>query len=311
MNIWINCFIISDFIEKIYYNFLHSYTRQVIDEVFFLIIKLLPYLFIGSLISTAIKQYISAEKLKKWISGKNYFYAVVVATLLGIVSPVGSYVVIPLSAALVAAGLPLSPVVAFMVSSPLINPGLFILTFGALGPEMAIARCLSAFIIGVSAGLITQFALSHKYIGIKPQQVIDSTTILVKRTFLEEAFRYTKYISKHFFIGILLAALTKVLLPVEWVVDFVGQDHFLSIISATIAGVPLYSCGGAAIPVMQQLSEMGVDKGAILAFFISGPATKIPNVVLLFAMYKKGIVYLYLTLSILGAILLGFLFHFV
>jgi uncharacterized protein len=300
----------NDFLEKLYYNFLHSYTKQVIDEVIFLILELLPYLLIGILISTLIKQYLSAEKLKNILSGKNIYIAILIASLLGIVSPLGAYVVIPLSAALIAAGLPVSPIVAFMVSSPLINPGLFILTWGALGLEMAIARVISALFIGIAAGVITQIAINHRFVGIKPQKVIDSNDIIKKRTFWDEAFRYTKYISKHFMIGILIAALTKVLIPVEWIINFVGQNHVVSVFTATAAGIPLYSCGGAAIPVMQQLADMGVDKGAILAFFISGPATKISNVVLLISLYKKGSVYLYFTLSILGAILFGLIYHF-
>jgi uncharacterized membrane protein YraQ (UPF0718 family) len=299
------------FWNKIFYNFQHSYTKRVIDEVIFLIIELLPYLIVGILVSTLIKQYLSTEKLKRILSGKNIYIAIVLSTLLGLISPLGAYVTIPLSAAMVSAGLPLAPVVAFMVSSPLINPGLFILTWGALGPEIAIARVLSAFLIGISAGIITQVALNHKLIGIKPQKETDNKEIIKKRTFWDEAYRYTKYISKHFLIGILLAAITKVLLPVEWMVNILGQNHIVSVLTATAAGIPLYSCGGAAIPVMQQLVDYGVDKGAILAFFISGPATKISNVVLLISLYKKGTVYIYFALSILGAILFGWLYHFI
>jgi uncharacterized membrane protein YraQ (UPF0718 family) len=303
-------FIVGSFWQNLYDHYLHSYTKKVIDEIIFLIIQLLPYLIIGIIISTVIKQYASAENLKKIISGKNTIISILVASLLGIVSPLGSYVVIPLSAALVTAGLPLSPMVAFMVSSPLINPGLFLLTLGAFGPEMAIMRCVSAFLLGISAGFITQFAISQKYLGVRLQPNINISNLIKKRTFFNEALQYTKYISKHFFIGILIAALTKALIPVTWISNFVGQGSFLSIISATIAGVPLYSCGGAAIPVMQQLSDMGVDKGAILAFFISGPATKVANVVLLTSIYKKGITYVYFAVSIIGAILLGMLYHF-
>jgi uncharacterized membrane protein YraQ (UPF0718 family) len=197
-----------------------------------------------------------------------------------------------------------------MVSSPLINPGLFILTWGALGPEMAIMRCVSAFILGIGAGFITQYALSQKYFGVRPQPEIDTSKIIKKRTFLNEAIQYTKYISKHFFIGILIAALTKALIPITWISNFMGENHFVSILAATIAGVPLYSCGGTAIPVMQQLTNMGVDKGAILAFFISGPATKIANVILLTSVYKKGVTYVYFFVSIIGAFVLGLLYHF-
>jgi uncharacterized protein len=310
MNISILYLLSNDFLNKLYYNFLHSYTKRVIEEIIDLVIQLLPYLVLGILISTLIKQYISSERLKRILLGKNVYWAILLAALLGIISPLGTYVIIPLSAALIAVGLPIAPIITFMITSPLINPGIFILTWGALGPEMAIARVISSFIIGISAGFITQIAINHELMGIKPQKVLNSEELIKKRKFWDEAFRYTKYISKHFFIGILIAALTKVLIPVDWIINIIGQNHIISVFTATAAGIPLYSCGGAAIPVMQQLADMGIDKGAILAFFISGPATKVSNIVLLLTLYKKGTVYLYFTLSIGGAILLGLAYHF-
>jgi len=296
--------------NDLYYRFLQSHTHRVLEQVYVLILQLLPYLVVSILLSTVIKQYTSAETLKKYLSGKNIYFSIVVAALLGIVSPLGSYVVIPLSAALVMGGLPLAPVVAFMVSSPLINPGLFMLTLGALGPEMAVMRVVSAFILGVSAGLITFYSIKKDKPVVKNKPGGDASKLIKKRTFLNEALAYSKYISKYFFIGIFIAALTKVFIPVSWLSSVLGSNHVISIFAATLAGVPFYTCGGAELPVIQQLADLGADKGAILAYFISGPATKVATVVMLVSVYKKEIVYLYFSVSMVGAILMGFLYHY-
>lgn len=296
--------------DDLYYRFLQSHTWKVLGAVFILILQLLPYLIISIILSTVIKQYTSAENLKRFISGKNIFLSIVLAALLGIVSPLGSYIVIPLSAALVLAGLPLAPVMAFMVSSPLINPGLFVLTLGTLGAEMAIMRCISAFVLGVSAGLITYYTMKNDPLAVKNQPAGDATKLIKKRTFFNEAWQYTKYISKYFFIGIFFAALTKVFIPVSWLSSILGSNHVVSIFAATLAGVPFYTCGGAELPVIQQLADFGADKGAILAYFISGPATKVATVVLLVSVYRKKIVYLYFSVSIIGAILMGLIYHY-
>ena len=296
--------------NDLYYRFLQSHTHRVLEQVYVLILQLLPYLVVSILLSTVIKQYTSAETLKKYLSGKNIYFSIVVAALLGIVSPLGSYVVIPLSAALVMGGLPLAPVVAFMVSSPLINPGLFMLTLGALGPEMAVMRVVSAFILGVSAGLITYYSINKYKLVVKNKPGGDASKLIKKRTFLNEALAYSKYISKYFFIGIFIAALTKVFIPVSWLSSVLGSNHVISIFAATLAGVPFYTCGGAELPVIQQLADLGADKGAILAYFISGPATKVATVVMLVSVYKKEIVYLYFSVSMVGAILMGFLYHY-
>lgn len=296
--------------NDLYYRFLQSHTWQVMQQVYVLILQLLPYLLLSIVLSTVIKHYTTAENLKRYISGKNIHLSIVVAALLGIVSPLGSYIVIPLSAALLLAGLPLAPVVTFMVSSPLINPGLFLLTVGALGMELALMRVISALVLGISAGLITQHLLSPLESAVKTQPIGDATKLIKQRSFGQEALAYTKYISKYFFIGIFIAALTKVFIPVSWLSTMLGSNHVVSILAATLAGVPFYTCGGAELPVIQQLADLGADKGAILAYFISGPATKFATVVLILSVYKKQIVYLYFSVSIIGAILMGFLYHY-
>lgn len=292
------------------YRFLQSHTWRVLEQVYVLILQLLPYLVISIILSTIIKQYTTAETLKKFLSGKNIHLSIVVAALLGIVSPLGSYVVIPLAAALVIAGLPLAPVIAFMVSSPLINPGLFILTMGALGLEMAVMRVICAFVLGISAGFITHYFLRDLASAVKNQPTGDASKLIKKRTFFNEALAYTTYISKYFFIGIFIAALTKVFIPVAWLSTMLGSNHVVSIFAATLAGVPFYTCGGAELPVIQQLADLGADKGAILAYFISGPATKVATVVLLVSVFRKKIVYLYFSVSIIGAILMGLIYHY-
>lgn len=325
--------ILLDYMDwgDLYYRFLNSYTKQVLDEIISLVIQLLPYVIVGTFVTVIIKRNITAETFKKFISGKNIIFSIIIAALLGIVSPLGSYVVIPLSAALVMAGLPLAPVMAFAVSSPLINPNLIILTAGALGTEMAVMRCVSAFVLGVSAGLITQMFIKSQNIGIKGDDETDTklnfsiadgksafnnqinndaSKLIVRRPFWVETWKHTKYISKHFSIGILVAALTKVLIPVALVSDYLGSEHAFSVFLATLAGVPFYTCGGAAIPVVQQLAELGADKGAILAFFISGPGTKIANIAVMVSVFKKGVVYIYFLVSLIGALVMGLIYHY-
>ena len=296
--------------NDLYYRFLQSHTFRVLEQAWALLLQLLPYLLVSILLSTIIKQYTTADNLKRYISGKNVHLSIVIAALLGIVSPLGSYVVIPLAAALLVAGLPLAPVVTFMISSPLINPGLFLLTVGALGMELAVMRVLSAFVLGVTAGLITHHLLQPMESVVKKLPDGDASKLIKKRTFLNEALAYTKYISKYFFIGIFIAALTKVFIPVAWLSTMLGSNHVISIFAATLAGVPFYTCGGAELPVIQQLADLGADKGAILAYFISGPATKVATVVLILSVFKKQIVYLYFSVSIIGAILMGLLYHY-
>ena len=69
---------------------------------------------------------------------------IVFAALLGGLAPFCSCEVIPFIAALLAAGTPLSAVMAFWLSSPLMDPAMFSITAGQLGFDFAIAKTLSA-----------------------------------------------------------------------------------------------------------------------------------------------------------------------
>ncbi|MCB1809670.1 MAG: permease, partial [Candidatus Competibacteraceae bacterium] len=74
------------------------------------------------------------------------------AAVMGALSPFCSCGVIPLIAALLAMGVPLAPVMAFWLASPLMDPSMFVLTIGTLGTEFALAKTLAAFSIGLFGG---------------------------------------------------------------------------------------------------------------------------------------------------------------
>lgn len=77
---------------------------------------------------------------------------IVMASALGGLSPFCSCEVIPFIAALLAVGAPLSAVMAFWLSSPLMDPAMFLITSGTLGLDFAVAKTLSAIGLGMLAG---------------------------------------------------------------------------------------------------------------------------------------------------------------
>ena len=86
---------------------------------------------------------------------------ILMASLLGAISPLGSYAVIPIFSAMIAAGMPKAIVMTFLVTSPLIDPLMFILTWTVINPSMAFARLASAIILGLICG-VTVDSLQRK-----------------------------------------------------------------------------------------------------------------------------------------------------
>jgi len=310
-------------LSSAYYDLLNrfsgSYTRKILMEAWDLLGQLWPYLVFGIILSTLVKTLISKQRMADFFSKRNHMATILLASMIGVVSPIGSYIIIPMSAALLGIGVPLPVLMALMVSSPLISPNLFVLTAGAMGMEMAILRVMAAFFLGSIAGYATLWLERIQFLNpgsvLKENQsfsIENFTDTGRERTiggFLHELYKMARYVSKFFFLAIVLAAGIKIAVNPSIIVRLFDSDNILSVILSTGAGVPFYVCGGAAIPVVQQLADLGMSKGAVLAYFISGPITKISNLVIIHAAFKRIILIEYLVIGMLGAAILGFLYN--
>jgi len=311
----------ADYLKPLFYNFLNhyegSYTKKVLEEALILLGDLWPYLVLGIIATSLVKLYISKNKITEFFQNRKNL-SIILAALIGVLSPLGSYVIIPLSSALFLMGTPLPVLMSLLMSSPLINPVLFMLTARAFGYEMAVLRLLSAFLLGIAAGYFTSWLIKIKYIhadvalnknnynNIAPNKQSNNKP-LVNRLGIE-IYKMTIYISKYFFLGIFLAAAIKILVPPNLMIRLFRGNNFLSVLFSTGAGIPFYVCGGAAIPVVQQLADLGMNKGAVLAFFISGPVTRISNLVLVKSAFNSRVFLFYLSVSIFGAFLFGLIY---
>lgn len=310
-------------IRSFFYEFLNhfdaSYTKKILVEAIQLLGQLWPYLVMGIVVSTVVKVFVSKDQMARFFSNRRSGVTILLAAFIGALSPVGSYVIIPMSAALLGVGVPLPALMALMVSSPLINPNLFVLTAGAMGLEIAVLRVVAAISLGSLAGYLTLWLIKTKRLDpsniIKGDQLFSmdhlpgSSTERSLTGFMKELYGMTRYISKYFFLAIVFAAAIKIAVNPEVIVKIFDSDNILSVIISTGAGVPFYVCGGAAIPVVQQLAALGMSKGAVLAYFISGPVTKISNLVILQAAFKRTILIQYLAIGIGGALIFGILYN--
>jgi uncharacterized membrane protein YraQ (UPF0718 family) len=200
-------------------------------------------------------------------------------------------------------GLPLSAVLSFIIASPLINPGVFFLTITQLGGEIAFARVITTFIISAGGGFVSAY-LFKNYTLPEFDIKINNTV----RPFWYEFWRSSLFIGKYFVISILISAAVKALLSPQFITQILGQHVQRSLLIAIALGVPFYSCGGAAIPFVQVLSDMGMNKGAVLAFFIAGPATKLETMYVFNSVLGLKILIFYLAVTLVGAYLSGVLF---
>ena len=73
--------------------------------------------------------------------------AVVTASLIGAVTPVCGLGMLPLIATLLRRGLPLAPIMAFWISSPVTDPSMLVITASIISVPFAVAKTVSAFAV--------------------------------------------------------------------------------------------------------------------------------------------------------------------
>ncbi|MGO4915929.1 permease [Pseudogemmobacter sp. W21_MBD1_M6] len=246
----------------------------------------------------------------------------------GGVSPFCSCGVIPLIAALLAMGVPLSAVMAFWLASPIMDPSMFVLTMGVLDLEFAVAKTIAAIGLGVFGGLVVQ-ALSRGGALANPLRDgignggcggarVRAPKPVVWRfwqererraTFGKMALSTTLFLAKWLTLAFILESLMLAWIPAETVTAALGGEGIMPIVTATLVGVPAYLNGYAALPLVGGLIEQGMAPGAGMAFLVAGGVTSVPAAMAVWALAKPQVFALYIGLSLTGAFAAGLLFQ--
>ena len=253
---------------------------------------------------------------------------IAMGALAGALSPFCSCGVIPLIAALLAIGVPLAPVMAFWLASPLMDPSMFMLTAGVLGLEFAMAKTVAAIVLGAAGGWVVHLAMGAGAFadplrpGIgdggcgggrvrAPRPVLWrfwSDPARVQR-FRTDATSIALFLAKWLTLAFLLESLMLAFVPAEVVTAVLGGQGLAPIATATLVGVPAYLNGYAALPLIGGLIGQGMAPGAGMAFLIAGGVTSIPAAIAVWALVRPPVFALYLALSLFGAFAAGGLYQ--
>ena len=249
------------------------------------------------------------------------------AALVGALSPFCSCGVIPLIAALLAMGVPLAPVMAFWLASPLMDPSMFVLTTGTLGTEFAIAKTTAAVGVGLLGGLVTwaltaRGAFAH---AVRPGigdggcggSTVRSPKEVTWRFWREEGRRRVLatdarknllFLGKWLTLAFFLESLMVAYLPGDAVARVVGGEGVWPVLVATVVGVPAYLNGYAALPLVGQLVQQGMTPGAGMAFLVAGGVTSVPAAIAVWALVRWPVFLAYVAFALSGAAAAGLLF---
>lgn len=249
---------------------------------------------------------------------------IVMAALLGGLSPFCSCQVIPFVAAMLALGVPLSAVMAFWLASPIMDPGMFIVTAGTLGVPFAVGKTLAAVALGIFGGTVTMLMRRSPVFADplreKPQV---GGCCGVKKPYegkpvwkfwtegdRRESFRASVmdnavFLLKWLTLAYLLESVMLTYVPSEWVAGVLGGEGAMPILLGAFVGMPAYLNGYAAVPLVDALLQQGMAPGAAMSFVIAGGVSCIPAAVAVWALVKPRVFAAYLGLAVAGAVMAG------
>lgn len=289
-------------------------------------LHVLPFLALAILLAAYAKASGADALIARAFSG-HVALMVFFAALIGGLSPFCSCGVIPLIAALLSMGVPLPAVMAFWLSSPLMDPSMFALTAGTLGMDFAIAKTAAAVGVGMFGGYAL-WALSASGAFANPLRPgvgdggCGASSVRSpkpvhwrfwdeeprRQTFARETGRVFAFLGKWLALAFLLESLMLAYIPGEWIAQSLGQGGLFGVSMAALVGIPAYLNGYAALPLISGLVNQGMDPGAAMAFLIAGGVSSCPAAIAVFALVRAPVFIAYIALAFTGAVLSGLLF---
>ena len=305
---------------------------RVDDVVRFAIAALggtLPFIAFAVLAIAYLKATGAENLLAKAFEG-NPARMIVMAALLGGLSPFCSCEVIPFIAALLAVGAPLGAVMAFWLASPLMDPAMFAITSGAITLEFALAKTVAAVALGMFGGfgtlLLARTPVFADPLREKPQVggccgvkapfsatpvwrfwTVPERITIFRHAGMENAVFLLKWLT----LAYVIEALMVHYMPADLIATVLGGGGLGTILLGALVGMPAYLNGYAAAPLIGDLLDQGMANGAAMSFMLAGGVSSIPAAIAVWALVKPRVFAAYLGFALTGAVLAGAAWQFI
>ncbi|EAH4618945.1 organoarsenical efflux permease ArsP [Campylobacter jejuni] len=269
---------------------------------------------------------------KKQLAGdkiSSYFKAI----FLGALTPFCSCSTIPLLRAFLEAKVKLSVALAYLFTSPLINPIIFSMLFVTFGLKLSLTYVVFLifliFIISfvfskfkeesflkhtpknTKSSIFTQsahnpsnFIFKQKSCCTNTQDKSKNITINYKELFKESLKNYKKLLP-YIVVAVFIGAFIHGFIPQEILQKYLNGNEILSIVLAAFLGIFLYLRVETIIPIGLALLQMGISQGVIMSFLIAGAGCSLPELILLKQMFKMKFLFLFVMIILGVAISFG------
>ena len=135
-----------------------------------------------------------------------------------------------------------------------------------------------------------------------------SSPISFRKKLQSETWKASSMVIKYMALAFLINALIFFYLPEDFMTKILGINGNFSIVIAALIGIPAYTSNITSLPLISGLLSLGMNPGAALSFLIAGPTTTLPAMFAVWGIVKRKVFLMYLSFSLIGALLFGFLY---
>lgn len=301
--------------------------NSVITTAASALIGTLPYIVIAVLLIAYLKASGAESHVVGAFEGREC-RMIILAAIMGGLAPFCSCEVIPFIAGLLAVGAPLSAVMAFWLSSPLIDPPTLLITASSLGWPFAFSKAVVAVGLGLFGGFLVSAMIRVGMFAepLRSESVasccgcgpspFDSRPVWMfwlesdrRKAFRDQAIENGAFLIKWLTFAYIIEALLIHYIPASLIGSVVGGQGLLPILTGALVGAPAYLNSYAAPPLVAGLMEQGMTAGAAMAFMVAGAVSSVPAMAAVWSLVRRSVFVTYMGFGIAGATLAGVIFE--
>lgn len=284
---------------------------------FYDVIKIFILLSVLILAVSYIQSYFPPERTRKILGRFKGISANLMGALLGTVTPFCSCSSIPIFIGFASAGVPVGVSLSFLISSPLVDLGAFLLLLSVFGLKIAVAYVIVGIILAVLGGaLLDKLGMEdqvEEYIRLAPVMEAQQQSLSAKDRCIygkNQVLSILRKVWKYVLVGVGIGAIIHNWIPEQWVVSLLGSGNPFSVVLATAVGVPMYADIFGTIPIAEALWARGAGLGTILSFMMAVTALSLPSLIMLKQAVKPKLLAAFTADVVCGILLIGIGFNF-
>ncbi|MCE1271930.1 MAG: permease [Acinetobacter sp.] len=261
-----------------------------------------------------IQSYFPPERTRQILGRMKGIKANIMGALLGTITPFCSCSSIPIFIGFTRAGLPVGVTFSFLISSPLVDLASIILLASIFNWKIAMIYVVLGLILAVMGGSLISFFKMERYVA---EFVTHSNAVQGDEDFKmsakerrefawEQVVEIFRKVWIYVLIGVGIGAAIHNWIPAQWITALLGQDHWYSVLVATVVGMPMYADIFGSLPIAEALVAKGVGLGTVLAFMMAVTALSLPSLILLKQVVKKQLLSLFVAIVFVGVLIIGY-----